>query len=113
MTLTDEAIASYTRQKTSDYWVNAMNEAGVPCGPIYSVDQSCADAQVQHLDFVVPVEHPQIGEINIARHATNLARTPHRMRNATPEHGEHTDSILADLGYSAGQIADLHAKRVV
>ena len=90
-----------------------MNKAGVPCGPIYSVDQACADEQVQHLGFVVPVQHPQIGEINIARNASNLSRTPQQMRNATPEQGEHTDAILADLGYTAAQIADLHAKRVV
>ena len=90
-----------------------MNEAGVPCGPIYSVDQACADEQVQHLGFVVPVEHPQIGSIDIARHATNLSRTPHRMRNATPEQGEHTDAILTDLGYSAEQIAEMHKKRAV
>ncbi len=109
----NEAIASYTRQNTSAHWVAAMNEAGVPCGPIYSVDQACADEQVKHLGFVVPVEHPQIGKIDIARHATNLSRTPHQMRNATPEQGEHTDAILADLGYSAEQIADLHEKRVV
>jgi formyl-CoA transferase len=109
----NEAIATYTRQNTAAHWVAAMNEAGVPCGPIYSVDQACADEQVQHLGFVVPVEHPQIGKIDIARHATNLSRTPHQMRNATPEQGEHTDAILADLGYSAEQIADLHEKRVV
>ncbi len=109
----NEEIATYTRTNTSAHWVAAMNEAGVPCGPIYSVDQACADPQVQHLGFVVPVQHPAIGEINIARHATNLSRTPHQMRNATPEQGEHTDAILADLGYTAAQIADLHAKRVV
>jgi crotonobetainyl-CoA:carnitine CoA-transferase CaiB-like acyl-CoA transferase len=109
----NEAIAVYTRQKTSEHWVAAMNEAGVPCGPIYSVDQAMADPQVKHLGFAVPVQHPVIGEIEIARHATNLSRTPHRMRNTTPEQGEHTDAILTDLGYTADQIAALHQKRVV
>ena len=109
----NEEIATYTRQNTSAHWVAAMNEAGVPCGPIYTVDQSCADEQVQHLGFVVPVEHPQIGSIDIARHATNLSRTPHRMRNATPEQGEHTDAILADLGYTADEVAAMKEKRAV
>jgi crotonobetainyl-CoA:carnitine CoA-transferase CaiB-like acyl-CoA transferase len=109
----NEAIATYTRKNTSDFWVAAMNEAGVPCGPIYSVDQAMADPQVKHLGFAVPVQNPAIGEIVIARHATNLSRTPHQMRNATPEHGEHTDAILKDLGYSPDQIAALHEKRVV
>ncbi|HKK30084.1 MAG TPA: CaiB/BaiF CoA-transferase family protein [Alphaproteobacteria bacterium] len=109
----NEAIAGYTRQNTSAFWVDAMNEAGVPCGPIYSVDQACADPQVQHLGFVVPVEHPRLGSIDIARHATNLSRTPHRMRNATPEQGECTEDILSGLGYSADQIVELRAKRAI
>ena len=78
------------------------------------LDGEPEDLEGGAVEFKALIEvYPEIGEINIARHATNLERTPHQMRNATPEQGEHTDAILADLGYTADQIADLHAKRVV
>jgi crotonobetainyl-CoA:carnitine CoA-transferase CaiB-like acyl-CoA transferase len=98
-------IDSYTAKNTSDYWVTLMNEAGVPCGPINSIDQTFADPQVQHLEMTKPVEHATLGAVNIIDQPVNMSRTPAQMRLATPECGEHTDEVLGSVGYSAAEIA--------
>ena len=109
----NEALDARTREASSAHWVERLNEAGVPCGPIYSVDETFADPQVRHLDMAKPVEHPALGEVRVIDHAVNMSRTPPRMRRASPEAGEHTGEVLAEAGYSPAEIADFRARRVV
>jgi len=100
-------------QKTSVQWVETLNEAGVPCGPIYTMDQVFADPQVQHIEAAAEVRHPKLGRFRVVNQAARLSRTPATMASATPELGEHTDEVLAELGYSASQIAGLKDRKVV
>ena len=100
-------------KRTSGDWVEILNRAGVPCGPIYSVDQVFADPQVAHLQSAVEVEHPRLGKFRVLNQAARLSRTPAAVVSATPEIGQHTDEVLAELGYSAADIAALHAKGAV
>jgi formyl-CoA transferase len=109
----NEALAEVFKTQTSDYWVEVLNDAGVPCGPIYALDETFADAQVKHLGMAVAVDHPTLGTIELVDQPVNLSRTPSAMRSATPELGEHTDAILADLGYDAATIADYRARNVI
>jgi crotonobetainyl-CoA:carnitine CoA-transferase CaiB-like acyl-CoA transferase len=85
----------------------------VPCGPIYSVDQVFADPQVVHLQAAVGVDHPRLGKFRILNQAARLSRTPAAVVSSTPDVGQHTDEVLAELGYSAPEIAALHAKGIV
>ncbi len=107
------AIEEITRRKPSEFWIEHLNKAGCPCGPIYSMDQMFADAQVRHVEMAVPVDHPRMGSFEIVNQAIKMSRTPSSIRTATPEQGEHTDAILADLGYDADEIKALHDKTVV
>jgi len=100
-------------KRASAEWVEILNRAGVPCGPIYSVDQVFVDPQVVHLQAAVEVEHPRLGKFRVLNQAARLSRTPAAVVSATPEVGQHTDEVLAELGYSAAEIAELHAKEVV
>ena len=100
-------------QNTSGYWVEALNRAGVPTGPIYRIDEAFADPQVQHLQAAAEVNHPRLGRYKLVNQAVKLSRTPATMKTATPELGEHTDEVLRELDYDDQQIAQFRAKRVV
>jgi formyl-CoA transferase len=101
------------KAKTSAEWTDILLKADVPCGPIYKMDQVFADPQVRHLQAAATVKHPKLGELKIVNQAVKLSRTPASMVRATPEQGEHTDEILAEMGYSAAEIAAFHAAKVV
>jgi crotonobetainyl-CoA:carnitine CoA-transferase CaiB-like acyl-CoA transferase len=94
-------------------WIDRLNQAGVPCGRIYSVDQVFADPQVQHLDMVETVASPYYNPLRLVAQGVSLSRTPSQVRLRPPECGEHTDEILSSLGYAPGEIADLRSRRVV
>ena len=109
------AIAERTKTRPSQEWVDLLNEAGVPCGPINTIDQTFADPQVQALGIVTPMDHPTRGSVEVVGQAVNLARTPQppRVRMTTPELGQHTDGVLSELGYEAAAIADLRERHVI
>ena len=108
-----EAIARRTRTKPGAEWIEILNEAGIPCGPIYAVDETFADPHVRGLNMAPEVSHPEMGPIRVVGQAVKLARTPQRMRAATPELGAHTEEILGEMGYDAEAIGKLRAEGVV
>ena len=108
-----EAISAITRHRTSAEWINLLNEAGVPCGPIYKMDEVFADPQVRHLNVTRHVQHKVLGDVEVVGQAVELSRTPWTVRSATPEPGEHTDDVLRELGYGAAEISGLRERGVV
>jgi len=109
----NQVLNDALKSRTSAQWVEALNAAGVPCGPIYTVDQVFADPQVQHLEAAAEVAHPRLGRFKVVNQAVTLSRTPARMASATPELGQHTDEILKELGYADSEIRGLRERRVV
>jgi formyl-CoA transferase len=107
------AIEEITAQRGSAEWIERLNAAGVPCGPINSIDQVFADPQVRHLGIAQPVEHPTLGRLELVGQAVSLSRTPSRLVSASPDPGEHSDAILRELGYDDGAIAGLRQRGVV
>ena len=106
-------IEQITRTKTSDQWIAAFNEAGVPAGYIYTIDEVFEDPQVKHLGMAAPVNHPELGDINLVAQPIQMSDTPFRIRSATPDLGEHTDAVLGELGYDADAIGQLRSKSIV
>ena len=109
--LDGELSAIFATRRTAD-WVEAINRVGVPCGPIYKVDELFADQDI-HLPLHASVQHRRLGSVKLVSQMVELSRTPAQLRSAIPELGEHIDAILAGLGYDAGVIAGLRARRVV
>ena len=107
------AIAAVTKGKPSAEWIDTLNAAGVPSGPIYNMDEVFADAQVKHLNLTRKVPHATLGDVEVIGQPIELSRSKWEIRSATPEAGEHTDTILTSLGYDAAAIADFHARKVI
>jgi formyl-CoA transferase len=109
------AIGEYTAKRPSQEWIEAINAAGVPCGPIYTIDQTFADPQVKHLGIAQPVKHPRLGDYEVVGQAVTLTRTGGRpdIRMPTPDIGASTTDILAELGYSESDIAGLREKGAI
>jgi crotonobetainyl-CoA:carnitine CoA-transferase CaiB-like acyl-CoA transferase len=106
-------IAAHIAKRSSKEWVELLNEAGVPSGPIYKMDEMFADPQVKHLGIATKVTHPKLGEQEVIGQAVKLSRTPSKIKTATPELGEHTDEVLKEFGYGAAEIADMRKRKVV
>jgi formyl-CoA transferase len=109
----NEAINAVTLTRTTAEWVEFLNAAGVPSGPIYTMDQVFADPQVQHIGAAASVHHPILGDIRVVNQAVGLSRTPASMARATPEQGEQTEEVLGELGYSAAEISALRGRHVL
>ena len=107
------AIETITRTRSSAEWVAALNAASVPSGPINRIDEVFADPQVRHLGIAAPVEHPELGRIELVGQPMTLSRTNWHLDYPTPAPGEHTDAVLRALGYGDDEIADLRARHVV
>ena len=99
--------------KTSAEWVEVLNAAGVPCGPILPIDQVFTNEQVRHLGLAQSVVHPQLGPLQVLGLPVTLSRTPGAVRTPTAEKGEHSDQILRELGISPAEIQQLHDEGVV
>ncbi len=102
-----------TKVKSTDVWVRELNAAGVPCGPIYRVDQMFDDDQVRHLGIAQDVPNAENRHIRLVGQPIALSRTPTRMAARPPEFGEQTDEVLGEFGFSAHEIATLRQDKVV
>ncbi len=103
-------VAAKLRTRTTAEWIADLEAAGVPAGPVNDVGEVFADAQVQHLEMVQPVEHPEMGELRLIGNAATLAGLPRKLRTAAPAAGEHNEEILAELGLSPTDIERLRGE---
>ena len=108
-----QVLMPVTRQKTSAEWIKLMNEAGVPCGPIYTIDQTFADEQVQFLEMAQGVTSPTLGDLTILGHPINVNGQRNPLRGAAPELGQDNDEVFTSLGFSKEQIADLAQRGII
>jgi formyl-CoA transferase len=107
------AIEALIKQQSSKHWVDALNKAGVPAGPIYNMDEVFADPQVEHLELVETIHSSLRGDTRMVGQPVTLSRTPSRLAGSPPKAGEHTDEVLRELGYDQAAIAGFRQRGVV
>jgi formyl-CoA transferase len=113
LTELQEAIECALVHKMSAEWNDLLAAEGIPCGPVYRYDQVFHDPHVQHREMAVDVDHPTAGAITITNTPLKLSQTPGHVRRPAPVLGQHTDDILARLGYDEATIAQYHEEGVV
>jgi crotonobetainyl-CoA:carnitine CoA-transferase CaiB-like acyl-CoA transferase len=106
-------IGDRLRTRSTASWVEALNRAGVPCGPVYRMDEVFADPQVQHLAMTEAVQHPALGRLEILRNAVRMTGGPATVRTASPDAGADTDDVLAGLGYRPEEIIQLREQHAI
>jgi formyl-CoA transferase len=97
---------------TSDHWIATLNEAGVACGRINDMKDAFDEPQVQHLGMVKTVVSKHLGEQHLLGQPVTLERTPSTIARAAPRRGEHTEEVLAEIGYEPDAIARLKSAGV-
>ncbi len=100
-------LSEHTKSKTTAEWVDIITEAGVPVGPINRVSDVVVDPQVLDREMMVDLPHPRVPDLKVPGNPLKLYDTPPNYRRRPPEHGEHNEEILTDLGYSKDDIAKL------
>ena len=101
-------------QKTSEFWIEALNDAKVPCGPINTFSQALTDEQVIHRNMVVEVDHPDGGKVKMPGNPVKLSYTNEDSYSPPPHLGTNTKEILKDwAGYDDDRIQALIDKNIV
>jgi crotonobetainyl-CoA:carnitine CoA-transferase CaiB-like acyl-CoA transferase len=100
-------------QQDAEHWIEALNEAGVPCGPVYSVDQVFNDPQIADQQMALDFDDPKHGHTRVLGFPIKFADQPCRPPQSVPGLGQHGSEILAELGFAPEQIADLRARQII
>jgi crotonobetainyl-CoA:carnitine CoA-transferase CaiB-like acyl-CoA transferase len=107
------AIAAETVRHPSAYWTALFEDAGIPCGPINTIDQVFADPQVRHLGLAMPMHSPRLGNVEVVASPVSMSGVTKSVRRPTPEAGEHTREVLHSLGYSEADIEATQGRQPV
>jgi formyl-CoA transferase len=106
-------IESKTVGKTSAEWIDIFNKGGVPCGPIYTIDQTFANEQVKHLGIAQDAIKPNGETQTFVGQPFSLSRTASKIVATPPKQGQHTDEVFKEFGFSDSEIATLHQAKAV
>ena len=106
-------ISELIATRSGEEWLKIITDAGVPCGPIYTIDKVFADPQVLYRQMLKELYHPKAGKVRITGIPVKLSDTPGEVETAPPVLGQHTEEILNELGYSDQEVEKLRQEKVV
>ena len=106
-------LSKIIETKTGAEWLKLLEDAGIPAGPIYTLDKLFSDPQVLHRKMMVELTHPKAGKIKVTGVPVKLSEAPGEITAPPPLLGQHNKEVLKDLGYSAEEIEKLIADKVV
>jgi crotonobetainyl-CoA:carnitine CoA-transferase CaiB-like acyl-CoA transferase len=100
-------------RESGEFWLKRLQETGVPCAPVNTVDRVVALPQLRHREMFIEVEHPKAGRLKLIGMPIKLSETPEKISSPPPLLGQHTEEILRWLGYSLEEIRGLREKDVI
>jgi crotonobetainyl-CoA:carnitine CoA-transferase CaiB-like acyl-CoA transferase len=109
----NKLLSEVFKNNTVEYWVEALNNAGVPAGPVYNVPQMFADKHIKQANISKMVKDKAGKEKGFITQPATLSRTPADVVTTAPQWGEHTQEVLSEVGYTADEIAKFQAQGVV
>jgi crotonobetainyl-CoA:carnitine CoA-transferase CaiB-like acyl-CoA transferase len=109
----EREIEAITTTRTTDEWIKRVDEAGVPCGPVLTFDETLSDPHVIARDMVAELEHPIIGEMRTIGPPTKFSGLDFTVRGPAPWLGQHTAEVLRETGLGDDEIAALFTDEVV
>lgn len=108
----NQIVSDELKKKTRAEWIEILNKAGVPCGPVNDLQQAFSDPQVLHQEMVLESEQPD-GPVKMPGFPVKISDTPAKLRRPSPQLGEQTLEILTEMGYSKQEIDDFYEQKVV
>ncbi len=109
----EREVEAVLKAAPSKHWIERLDEAGVPCGPVNTYGELFADPQVLHRELVVHAEDPELGRVPHIRTPVRMSSSAIKVRTVAPKLGEHTDAVLLALGYSDTDVAEFRRARIV
>lgn len=106
-------ITKALSKNTNHEWIKKFNKISIPCGPINNIKEVFNDPQIIHSKIAQTVVHPKLGKIKLVGQAMKLSRTPSKLKSAAPDKGEHTNTILKELGYDKESIEKFKMEKIV
>ncbi|MGM9956200.1 MAG: CaiB/BaiF CoA transferase family protein [Peribacillus sp.] len=106
-------IEALLKSKTKNEWKTQLDIAGIPNGPIQTIAEMFEDPQIQVREMLVEMDHPKVGNLRVTGSPLKLSKTPVTMRKHPPLYGEHTESILEELGYSPEDITKFKQNKII
>ena len=101
-------------EKTGKEWIQTLEEGGVPCGPISSVEEVANDPQVNAREMILEMDHPTAGKIKVSSNPIKMSETPFNLQSVPPLLGEHTEEVLESLlKYDKDKIAGLKNSKII
>jgi formyl-CoA transferase len=112
-TALNAAIGEETIKRPGGWWIERLEAAGIPCGPILTIDRMFDDPQVKHLGMATVVTHPRLGETRMVATPINMAGLETGVRSVAPLAPEGTDTVLAEIGYAPAEIDAMRAEGAI
>lgn len=109
----EEILNGYLRLEPSAVWLQRMEEAGLPAGPVLDILEMQADRQAQARDMILEVDHTVAGRVKTLGHPVKFSETPASVRRAAPVLGQHSREILQEAGYATAQVESMIAAGAV
>ncbi len=102
------------KTKTTGQWIEELTEIGIPCGPINNIEQAASHPQVLAREMIPEIPHPRLGKVKVINTPVKLSRTPGGIKGSSPDLGQDTPNILAEiLGMSENEIESLREAGVI